>query len=210
MHFHFLIDDCSGPPFLTKLCSTVCHIEQIKILEPACPGWRTWVLSGHVQWQTEGLGKDVEKRVACVNVSCCCHMLGIPVGWQLSWFLDGWKHAVFLLYDCAFEAMFLLASHLRCIPVGFKHFSHSLTCSFHWIGTVEWLTKQFLAGSHVNKAALNANRPKNHRGRRQNILNKMQIFQINVNNLCFVFETPRFIKGSYLKKASELYSLDET
>lgn len=86
-------------------------------------------MSGHVQWQTEGLGKDGEKRMACVSVSCCCHMLGIPVRWQLSWSLDGWKHAVFLLYDCAFEAIALLISHLRCIPVGFKHFIHSLTHS---------------------------------------------------------------------------------
>lgn len=105
MHFHLPIDDCSSLPFLPKLHSTVCHVEQSKILELTHPLLRTWVVSGHVQWQTEGLGKDGEKRMACFSVSCCCHMLGIPVGWQLSWSLDGWKHAVLLLYDCAFEAM---------------------------------------------------------------------------------------------------------
>lgn len=132
LHFHLLIDECSGLPLLPKLHSTVWHVEQSEILEPTRPALGTSVVSGHVQWQTEGLGKDGEKRMARVSVSCCCHMLGIPVRWQLScWSLDGWKHAVFLLYDCAFEAMSLLTTHLRCIPVRFKHFIHSLTCSFH-------------------------------------------------------------------------------
>lgn len=75
MHFHFLTDDCSGLPLLPELCSTVCHVEQTKILEPTHPALRTWVVSGHVQWQTEGLGKDGERKgwlvlVLAVAVIC--------------------------------------------------------------------------------------------------------------------------------------------
>lgn len=89
MHFYLLINNYRVLSLLPKLCSTVCHVEQSKILEITRPTLRTWVVSGHVQWQTESLGKGGKKRMACISVSCCCHMWGIRVGWQLSWSLDG-------------------------------------------------------------------------------------------------------------------------
>lgn len=71
MYFLLMIDVYSSLPFLPKLWSTVCRVEQSKIFATNTPCTEDQGCVWACAVADRGR-KDGEKRVACVSVSCCC------------------------------------------------------------------------------------------------------------------------------------------